>query len=123
MLHIYLEPGLVERVAAEAVDLDPARLTVPPLDSLELPHLRAAMGAVSAELTAGGAGAARRRVVGQRPGRPPDPARPRPPAGLSAGGTAHCRGGGSAPSSSTRTLAAGAVAALASAAVALDTEF
>ena len=33
-LHIFLEPGLVGRVAAEAFDLDPARLTVPPLDGL-----------------------------------------------------------------------------------------
>jgi AraC family transcriptional regulator len=55
-LHIFLEPGLVERVAAEAFGLDPARLTVPPLDALDLPHLRAAMSAVDAELTAGGAG-------------------------------------------------------------------
>jgi AraC family transcriptional regulator len=55
-LHIFLEPGLVERVAAEAFGLDPARLTVPSLDALDLPHLRAAMGAVDAELTAGGAG-------------------------------------------------------------------
>ena len=55
-LHIYLEPGLVARVAAEAFDLDPARTTVPPLDSLDLPHLRATMRAVDAELTAGGAG-------------------------------------------------------------------
>src|SRR5499427_571252 len=55
-LHIFLEPGLVARVAAEAFGLDPARLTVPPLDGLDLPHLRAAMGAVDAELTAGGAG-------------------------------------------------------------------
>ena len=31
-------------------------MTVPPLDGLDLPHLRAAMGAVGAELTAGGAG-------------------------------------------------------------------
>jgi hypothetical protein len=37
-LHIFLEPGLVGRVAAEAFDLDPARLTVPPLDGLHLPH-------------------------------------------------------------------------------------
>ena len=44
------------RMAAEAFDLDPARLTVPPLDGLDLPQLRAAMGAVDAELTAGGAG-------------------------------------------------------------------
>jgi AraC family transcriptional regulator len=55
-LHIFLEAGLVERVAGEAFDLDPARVTVPPLDGLDLPHLRAAMWAVDAELTAGGAG-------------------------------------------------------------------
>jgi AraC family transcriptional regulator len=55
-LHIYLEPGLVARVAAEACDLDPGRLTVPPLDALDLPHLRAAMSAVDCELTTGGAG-------------------------------------------------------------------
>jgi AraC family transcriptional regulator len=55
-LHIYLEPELVARVAAEACDLDPARLTVPPLDAVDLPHLRAAMSAVDCELTTGGAG-------------------------------------------------------------------
>jgi AraC family transcriptional regulator len=55
-LHINLEPGLVARVGAEAFGLDPARLMVPPLDGLDLPHLRAAMLAVDAELTAGGAG-------------------------------------------------------------------
>ena len=55
-LHIFLEPGLVGRVAAEAFDLDPARLTVPPLDGLEPPHLRAAMTAVGAELASGGPG-------------------------------------------------------------------
>jgi AraC family transcriptional regulator len=55
-LHVYLEPGLVAQVAAEAFELDPARATVPPLDGLQLPQLRAAMGAVDAELTAGGAG-------------------------------------------------------------------
>jgi AraC family transcriptional regulator len=55
-LHIYLEPRLVGRVAAEEFGLDPARLTVPPLGALEDPHLRAAMLAVDAELTAGGAG-------------------------------------------------------------------
>jgi AraC family transcriptional regulator len=55
-LHIFLEPGLVARVAAESFGLDPARLTVPPLDGLDIPHLRAAMWAVDAELTAGGAG-------------------------------------------------------------------
>jgi AraC family transcriptional regulator len=55
-LHIYLEPGLVTRVAAGAFDLDPTRLTVPPLDGLDLPQLRPAMWALDAELTAGGAG-------------------------------------------------------------------
>ena len=55
-LHIYLDPGLVTRVAAEAFDLEPARLTVPPLGGLDLPHLRAAMWAVDAELSAGCAG-------------------------------------------------------------------
>src|SRR5215469_7980618 len=55
-LHVFLEADLVERVAAEAFGLDPARLTIPPLDGLSLPHLRAAMGSVDAELTAGGAG-------------------------------------------------------------------
>jgi AraC family transcriptional regulator len=55
-LNIYLEPGVVARVAAEAFDLDPARLTVPPLNGVDLPHLRAAMGAVDAELMARGPG-------------------------------------------------------------------
>jgi AraC family transcriptional regulator len=54
--NVYLEPGLVERVAAEAFDLDPARLMVPPLDGLDLPQLKAAMREVDAELTAGDAG-------------------------------------------------------------------
>jgi AraC family transcriptional regulator len=55
-LHIFLEPRLLARVAAEAFDLDPARLTVPPLDGLDLPPLRAAMAAVDVELASGGAG-------------------------------------------------------------------
>jgi AraC family transcriptional regulator len=54
--HIFLEPGLVARVAAEAFDLDPARATVPPFYGLDLPHLRVAMRAVDAELSAAGAG-------------------------------------------------------------------
>jgi AraC family transcriptional regulator len=57
-LHIFLAPELVARVAAEAFDLDPARLTIPPLDALDLPHLRTAMRAVDAELSAGGVGGA-----------------------------------------------------------------
>jgi AraC family transcriptional regulator len=55
-LHIFLDAALVARVAAEAFDLDPGRLTVPPLDGLHLSNLRAAMAAVGAELSAGGAG-------------------------------------------------------------------
>src|SRR5262245_25519020 len=55
-LHVYLEPDLVGRVAAGVFDLDPVRAALPPLDSLNLPHLRAALGAVDAELTAGGPG-------------------------------------------------------------------
>src|SRR5262249_13638851 len=51
-----LAAGRVARLAAEAFARAPARLPVPPLDALDLPHLRAAMGAVGAELTAGGAG-------------------------------------------------------------------
>src|SRR5262249_62091836 len=56
LLFVYLEPGLVERVAADAFDLDPARVVVPPLDQLHLPPLRAAMEAVNPELTTRGAG-------------------------------------------------------------------
>jgi AraC family transcriptional regulator len=91
-LHIWLESGLVARVATEAFDLDPARLTVPPLDGLNLPHLRAAMGAVDAELTAGAAGGRlaaewlanvmavhliRHILAPRRPARGPDGALPR----------------------------------------------
>ena len=45
-LCIFLEPELIARVAAEAFELDPARVTVPPLDGLDLPPMRAAMSAV-----------------------------------------------------------------------------
>jgi AraC family transcriptional regulator len=55
-LNVYLEPGLVGRVAAEAFGLDPTRTTVPPLDGPDLPQLRAAMWALDAELTTGSAG-------------------------------------------------------------------
>jgi AraC family transcriptional regulator len=91
-LHVFLEEGLVARVAAEAFGLDPARLAVPPLDGLDLPQLRAAMLAVDAELTAGGAGGPlaaeslanvlavhliRHALAPRRPGRGPDGALPR----------------------------------------------
>jgi AraC family transcriptional regulator len=55
-LHVFLEPALVARVAAEAFELDPARASVPPIDGLDLPQLRAAMLAVNDELTADAAG-------------------------------------------------------------------
>jgi AraC family transcriptional regulator len=55
-LHVSLEPGLVAQVAAESFDLDPARVVVPALGQLHLPPLQDALGAVDAELTAGGAG-------------------------------------------------------------------
>jgi AraC family transcriptional regulator len=91
-LHIFLEPGLVERVAAAGFGLDPARLTVPPLDGLDLPPLRATMEAVGAELTSGGAGGRlaaeslanvlavhliRHALAPRRPARGPDGALPR----------------------------------------------
>ncbi len=55
-LHVFLEPRLVEQVAAESFGLDPARVVLPPLDRLNLPQLRAAMQGVDGELTVGGAG-------------------------------------------------------------------
>jgi AraC family transcriptional regulator len=55
-LHLFLDPRLLAQVAAEAFDLDPERLTVPPLDGLDLPQLRIPMLAVGAELTAGAGG-------------------------------------------------------------------
>src|SRR6516162_9637437 len=55
-LHIFLEPRLVARVAADTLELDPALLTLPPLDGLHLPQLRAVMGAVNDELMANAPG-------------------------------------------------------------------
>ncbi len=54
-LCVFLEPGLVARVAAEAFELDPAGLRLPPLDAQDLPQLRATLLAVDGELLAGGA--------------------------------------------------------------------
>jgi AraC family transcriptional regulator len=55
-LHVYLEPDLVNRIAVETFDLDPARGVLPPLDALGIPQLTTAMRAVDAELIAGGIG-------------------------------------------------------------------
>src|SRR5262249_14864538 len=49
-LHIFLQAGLVTRVAAEAFDLDPARVTGPPPAGLGPPPPRAAVGAVGARV-------------------------------------------------------------------------
>jgi AraC family transcriptional regulator len=92
-LHLFLEPGLIERVAIEAFGLDPARATIPPLDGLQFPQLRAAMLAVSDELMADLAGGGplaaaslanvlavhliRHLLAPRRPARRPDGALPR----------------------------------------------
>src|SRR5262249_45419060 len=55
-LHLFLEPRLVSRVAAEAFDLDPGRLTIPPRGGRAPPHPRAAMWAGGAEQPAGAGG-------------------------------------------------------------------
>jgi AraC family transcriptional regulator len=51
-LHVFLEPGLVARVATKEFDLDPAHVSLPPLDGVVLPPLRADVLAVNDELTA-----------------------------------------------------------------------
>jgi AraC family transcriptional regulator len=56
-MHVYLEPDLFGRVAAEVFDLDPARVAVPPLDGLDHLDLRATLTAVGAVLASDGAGA------------------------------------------------------------------
>lgn len=55
-LHVFLEPGVVERTAAEAFGIDPAKVVVPAVDAAYLPPLRAAMLAVGDELTSSAAG-------------------------------------------------------------------
>jgi AraC family transcriptional regulator len=49
--HVFLEPELVARVDAAAFELDPAQVSVPPLDGLQHPQLRATMLEVNNELT------------------------------------------------------------------------
>ncbi len=55
-LHIFLDPKLIARVAAESFDLDSVRTGIPPIDGLNVPEIRAAMLAVNAELLTGGVG-------------------------------------------------------------------
>jgi AraC family transcriptional regulator len=54
--HILVEPRLLARVAAETLDLNPDRATLPPVYDLSHPQLRAAMLALDAELRQGGPG-------------------------------------------------------------------
>jgi AraC family transcriptional regulator len=56
-LHVFLKPELIEHIAEESFDLDPARVSaVPPLDGLHHPQLRSVMLAVNDELVAGADG-------------------------------------------------------------------
>jgi AraC family transcriptional regulator len=53
---VQLDPQLLTRVAAEALDLDPGRVTLPAVYDLSHPQVRAAMLALDTELQAGGPG-------------------------------------------------------------------
>jgi AraC family transcriptional regulator len=55
-LDIYLDPSMVGRVTAEALESDPTPMVIPPLTGLILPELRSAMLAVDAELRASDGG-------------------------------------------------------------------
>jgi len=55
-LYIFLDPGVVDEVAAEAFELDSARVSIPPIDGLQLPQLRSTMLAIRDELADQGAG-------------------------------------------------------------------
>jgi AraC family transcriptional regulator len=54
--HVLVEPQLLARVAADALDLNPDRVTLPPVADLSDPPIQAAMLALDAELRTGGAG-------------------------------------------------------------------
>ena len=55
-VHVLIEPQRLARVAAEACDLNPERVTLPVAFGLSHPELRSAVQALHAELTAGGPG-------------------------------------------------------------------
>jgi hypothetical protein len=55
-VHVLLEPQWLARVAAEALDLNPDRVTLPPIYGLSDTNIRAAMLALDAELSASGPG-------------------------------------------------------------------
>ena len=61
-VHVLLEPRRLARVAAEACDLNPERVTLPVAFGLSHPELRSAVQALHAELTAGGPGG---RLLGE----------------------------------------------------------
>jgi len=54
--HVLVEPQLLARVAAETLDLNPDRVTLPPVYALSHPQVRTAMLALDAELREGGPG-------------------------------------------------------------------
>jgi AraC family transcriptional regulator len=54
--HTLVEPQLLARIAAEALDLNPDRVELPPVSDLSHPQLQAAMLALDAELRGGGPG-------------------------------------------------------------------
>jgi AraC family transcriptional regulator len=55
-VQVHLAPQLLARVAAEDFDLDPDRVALPAVGALSHPQLQAAVLALQAELTSGGAG-------------------------------------------------------------------
>jgi AraC family transcriptional regulator len=54
--HVLVEPQLLARVAAEALDLDPDRVEIPPVFDLSHPPIRDVLLALDAELREGGPG-------------------------------------------------------------------
>jgi AraC family transcriptional regulator len=55
-VHVLVEPWLLARVGAEALDLNPDRIEVPPVHDLSHAHLRDTVLALDAEMRAGGPG-------------------------------------------------------------------
>jgi AraC family transcriptional regulator len=49
-VHVHLDPALLSRVAAEALDLDPGRVELPAVGALSHPQVQAAILAIDAEL-------------------------------------------------------------------------
>jgi AraC family transcriptional regulator len=53
---VQLEPRLLARVAAQEFDLDPKRVTLPPVNDLSHPPIQSAIRSLQAEVASGGAG-------------------------------------------------------------------